>query len=68
MLDPRVRSALVDFEAGRSDLEATAQRLLTVRRETGCLSLQVSATSSQAQRALVERYQLLVQKEFGTDR
>ena len=67
MLDSRVRSALLDFEAGRSDLELTAQRLLTVRRERGCLTLQVSATSSQAQRALVERYQLLVREEFGTD-
>lgn len=65
MLDARVRTALLDFQAGRCDLETAAQALLTVRRERGCLTLMEAPESAPAQRALVARYRELVRVEFG---
>ena len=60
MLDPRVRTALTEFQRGQRDLEATAQLLLQVRRETGCLDLLVSPTAGAAERALLARFAELV--------
>ena len=60
MLDPRVRTALTEFLRGRRDLESTAQLLLQVRRETGCLDLLVSPTAGPAERALLARFAELV--------
>ena len=60
MLDPRVRAALEAYQRGRSGLEATAQLLARVRRETGCLELHASPTASVAERALLARFAELV--------
>lgn len=65
MLDPRVRTVLTEYLAGRCDVEQAAQVLLHVRRETGCLELHASATTAPAQRLLVQRYDALVRAEFG---
>ncbi|HEY0928916.1 MAG TPA: hypothetical protein VGE27_03260 [Gemmatimonas sp.] len=65
MLDARVRTTLLDYQAGRCDLETAAQTLLTVRREQGCLTLMEAPDSPSAQRALVARYRELVRLEFG---
>jgi hypothetical protein len=64
-LDPRVRTTLLDFRAGRCDVETAARRLLAVRRETGCLMLQASATSTADEQRLVARLEALVREEFG---
>lgn len=66
MLDPRVRETLLALRAERMTVEEAAQSLLAVRRETGCLSLMVSAGSSATERALVDRYTALATAEFGT--
>jgi len=66
MLDPRVREALLALRAQRITVEDAAQQLLQVRRETGCLWLMVSADSSAAERALVDRYTALATAAFGT--
>jgi hypothetical protein len=60
VLDPRVRTALTEFHRGRRDLEATAQLLVQVRRETGCLDLLASPTAGAAERALLARFAELV--------
>ncbi|MCC6774915.1 MAG: hypothetical protein IT360_27350 [Gemmatimonadaceae bacterium] len=65
MLDPRVRHAIADFQGGHCDVEQAAQRLLEVRRETGCLSLRAVANMSESQRRLIERFTELAQHEFG---
>ena len=56
MLDPRVRTALLEFRAGRRTLEATAQTLAQVRRETGCLELHASASADEREGALLTRF------------
>ena len=65
MLDPRVRETLLALHAERMTVEEAAHALLAVRRETGCLSLMVSASSSATERALVDRYSALATAEFG---
>lgn len=60
MLDPRVRTALTDYQRGRLTLEDTAQLLITVRRETGCLELHASPRAGAADRALWARFAELV--------
>jgi hypothetical protein len=64
-LDPRVRTTLIDFRAGRCDVETAAQRLLAVRRETGCLTLQASAAATADEQRLVARLAELTREEFG---
>ena len=66
MLDARVRETLLALRAERVTVEEAAQSLLEVRRETGCLSLMVSADSSGPERALVDRYTALATAAFGT--
>ena len=65
MLDSRVRNVVAEYLAGRCDVENAAQQLLVVRRETGCLELHASASTSATQRLLVDRYAALVRAEFG---
>lgn len=65
-LDARVRTTLIDYQAGKCDLEAAAARLLQVRRETGCLELHAAPNASAADRALVSRVAELMRKEFGS--
>jgi hypothetical protein len=65
MLDPRVRRALLDYEAGVRGLEETVQLLLDVRRERGCLEIHAPAGAADPQRRLVERYSERVRAEFG---
>ena len=60
MLDPRVRTALLEYNAGRCDLESAAQLLARVRRETGCLELHPSPAAGPAERALLARFAELV--------
>jgi hypothetical protein len=60
MLDPRVRTTLLEYQQGRQSLEAAAQALARVRRETGCLELHASAGASPAERALLARFAELV--------
>lgn len=60
MLDARVRTALTEFQQRQCALESAAQLLAQVRRETGCLELHPSATTSPAQRALLARFAELV--------
>lgn len=60
MLDSRVRTALVEFQQGRRTLEATAQVLARVRRETGGLELHASASAGEAEKALLARFAELV--------
>jgi hypothetical protein len=60
MLDPRVRDALVAYQQDRVGLEATAQLLAQVQRETGCLELHASPGASPAERALLARFAALV--------
>jgi hypothetical protein len=60
MLDPRVRTALLEFQAGRRSLEDAAQRLAQVRHESGCLELYASASAGPAERALLARFAELV--------
>lgn len=64
-LDPRVRTTLLDFRSGRCDVESAARRLLEVRRDTGCLTLQTSAASTADEQRLVARFAELVRAEFG---
>lgn len=66
MLDARVKQAILDLDTGRSDLEQAAQRLLQVRRETGCLTLHATPGAPEPQRRLIERYTQLVQDEVGS--
>jgi hypothetical protein len=49
-------------------VEEAAQSLLAVRRETGCLSLMVSAFSSATERALFDRYTALATAAFAAHR
>ena len=56
MLDSRVRKTLLDYEAGRCDLETAAQQLFEVRRETGCLEIHAPANASDATRRLAARF------------
>ena len=65
MLDPRVRTALTDYQRGRLSLEAAAQLLLTVRRETGCLELHAAPNAGAADRALLARFAALVAADAG---
>lgn len=65
MLDPRVRKALLAYQAGTCELEEAAQMLLQVRRETGCLELQAPAGTPPRQQQLVARFAELVQAELG---
>jgi hypothetical protein len=65
MLDPRVRQAITEYQAGHCTLEVAAQRLLRVRRESGCLDLRASPAATTEQRALITRYSELVAEEFG---
>ena len=67
MPDPRVRSALVEYQQGRRDLESAARLLAQVRRETGCLELYASASSGPGERALLARFAELVAQEGGAD-
>jgi hypothetical protein len=62
MLDPRVRGALLAYQQRRSSLEATAELLAMVRRETGCLELHASAAAGPEERALIARF-----AELSTD-
>jgi hypothetical protein len=64
-LDPRVRTTLLEFRSGRCDVESAAQRLLQVRRDTGCLTLLTSATSTADEQRLVARLSELMREEFG---
>jgi hypothetical protein len=64
-LDARVRMTLLEYHAGRCDLNAAAARLLEVRRETGCLELHAAPNATAADRALVDRVAELVRQEFG---
>jgi quinol monooxygenase YgiN len=65
MLDPRVRTALHEFQQGRRSLEEAAQLLAQVRRERGCLELYPSASSGAAERALLARFAELVAEDGG---
>lgn len=65
-LDPRVRTTLADFQRGRCDVETAAERLLEVRRDTGCLELHAAPDAPPSQRRLVERVAELVRQEFGS--
>lgn len=65
MLDRRVRQALLDYQSGTIELDAAAQLLLTVRRETGCLELHAPPGTAPRQQQLVARYAQLVEAEFG---
>ncbi|MDF1501783.1 hypothetical protein [Roseisolibacter sp. H3M3-2] len=65
MLDPRVRTALIEYQQGRRDLESAAWLLAQVRRETGRLELYPSASSSPAERALLARFAQLVTEDGG---
>jgi hypothetical protein len=66
MLDPRVRTALLEYQQGKRSLEATAQLLADVRRETGCLELHAAPSAGAAERALMARFaQLIVER--GSD-
>ena len=65
MLDKRVRVLLADYQKGSRGLEETAQRLMSVRRETGCLELQIAPSAGPAERALVARFVDLVRLEAG---
>lgn len=60
MLDPRVRAALTEYRDGRRSLEATAQALYEVRKETGCLELHPSPTAGASERALLARFAELI--------
>ena len=60
MLDPRVRPALLEYQAGRRGLEEIAQILARVRREIGCLDLYPSAAATAAEQALLRRFAELV--------
>jgi hypothetical protein len=64
-LDARLRTTLLDYHAGRCDLDAAAARLLQVRRETGCLELRAAPNATAADHALVDRVTELVRQEFG---
>ncbi len=66
MLDPRVPKILFAVRAGRLPVDEAVRQLLQVRRDTGCLSLMASGTSSDTERALVERYTALATAEFGS--
>jgi hypothetical protein len=66
MLDRRVRTLLTEFRNGTRGVEETAQGLLRVRRETGCLDLHVAASADSAERALVTRFAELVRADDGT--
>ena len=65
MLDSRARQAILDYQAGKCDLEDAAQILLQVRRETGCLDLQAPPGTPPRQQLLVKRFSELVRTEFG---
>jgi hypothetical protein len=65
MLDPRVRTALVEYGQGRRSLESAAQLLAQVRRETGCLELHAPASAGPAERALLARFAELVAEDGG---
>lgn len=65
-LDPRVRQTLLDFQSGRCNLEQAAERLMQVRRETGCLELHCAPGAPAAQQHLVARFAELSRQEFGT--
>ena len=60
MLDPRVRTALVEYQRGHRSLESAAQCLAQVRRETGCLELHASPSAGAAERALLARVAELI--------
>ena len=60
MLDPRVRRALREYQQRRCSLEAAAQALAQVRRETGCLELHASPAVGAEERALLTRFAELV--------
>lgn len=64
-LDPRVRRTLLDYQAGRCDLDTAAARLVQVRRETGCLELRAAPNATAADLTLVNRVSELVREEFG---
>ena len=61
MLDPRVRTALVEYREGRRSLEDTAQLLAEVRRVTGCLELHAAPSAGAAERALLARFAELIE-------
>lgn len=65
MLDPRVRRALTEYHQGKRSLEETAQLLVTVRRESGCLELYPSPSAGAADRALLARYAELLEDPGG---
>ena len=56
MLDPRARTAILEYHQGRMTLEAAAQTLAQVHRETGCLALHQAPEASEADRALLARF------------
>lgn len=60
MLDPRVRSTILEYTRGQRDLESAARVLALVRRETGCLELHPSPAAGPAERALLVRFAELV--------
>jgi len=65
MLDPRVRTALLEYQQGKRSLEATAQLLADVRRETGCLELHAAPSAGAAERALLARFAELIGGDGG---
>lgn len=60
MLDPRVRTVILEYTKGLRDLESAAQILAQVRRDTGCLELHPSSAAGPAERALLARFAELV--------
>ena len=64
-LDPRVRATVLDYEAGRCDVNTAAERLMQVRRERGCLEVHAGPNASQAVRLLVSRVAELIREESG---
>lgn len=68
MLDPRVRTAILEYSRGVRDLESAAQLLAQVRRDTGCLELHPSSAAGPAERALLARFAELVAIDGGGGR
>ena len=67
MLDPRVRSAILEYRNGQRDVESAAQLLAQVRRELGCLELHPSPGAGPDERALLVRFAELVAEDEGRD-
>ena len=66
MLDHRVHAALTAFHRGRHDVETTAQLLIGLRRELGCLELHPSSSATANERALLARFAELTAADDAT--